>query len=907
MTLLLTVLSGFFIAILAAFIRGRMRDYAGWLLGLISLGITLYFLSLIPTIAHDGAISVKIPWVPVLGIDFDLRVDGLGLLFALLISGIGTIVVIYANDYLKGDRQVNRFYSWIFTFMASMLGVVLADNLLLLFIFWELTSISSFLLIGFYHEEEASRAAALQALIVTGVGGLVMLVGLLLLGQVAGSFQISTILDQGEIIQSSPFYLPVLLLLLVGAFTKSAQFPFHFWLPNAMQAPTPVSAYLHSATMVKAGIYLLARLSPLLGGTFEWFYLVGGIGAVTMLAGGILSVFQSDLKRLLAYSTVSALGMIVHLLGMGSPLAVKAAMTLLLAHAFYKGALFLIAGAVDHEAGTRDVRYLGGLSRAMPITAVAGGLAGLSMAGLPPTLGFISKEMLYETDFEVSIWLALLALLAATFSVYVAVVVGLETFYGEKRETPKVAHEATPALWIGPLFLSGLGFILGLFPAAIGLNLISPAVGAVLGKSVLVKLSLWHGITPALLLSILTIMLGVGLFLVRVNIRRFAMRLVWSWGPEWIYNYAMEGLIRLANWQTRILQSGYLRVYLAVIILTTVGLAGYTLVVKPTTIVFESLELRFYELILAMVIVFATLTASRSRSRLAAVASVGMVGYGLALLYLLYGAPDLSMIQFAIETLTVILLVLVIYRLPKFTQLTSLSVRRFDILIALLGGGLMTVLVLVVTSYPLISRVTPYFVNNSLVLAKGRNIVNVILVDFRGFDTLGEITVLSAAAIGVCALIYLVDPKVRHQISHTKPRQTVSSPILQTSARLIMPLLLIFSVFLLIRGHNELGGGFVGGVVASAAFMLHAIAFSPATTRQMIQLDLRTLIGLGLAVVFLSGLISVLNSSAFMTGLWSQIDIAVIGKIGTPLLFDLGVYLVVIGVNLYILLNLMEN
>jgi multicomponent Na+:H+ antiporter subunit A len=907
MNLMLSVLSGFLAAIAAAAFTNRLRHAAGWLLALLPVGLTLYFIALLPQLVEDGSVAANIPWAPTLGVDLAFRIDGLGLLFALLISGIGALVMIYANDYLKGDWRLNRFYAWLFIFMASMLGVVLADNLILLFVFWELTSLSSFLLIGFNHEEEASRAAALQALIVTGAGGLAMLVGLVLLGQAAGSYAISSLPSQSAAIQSSPLYLSILILILLGAFTKSAQFPFHFWLPNAMQAPTPVSAYLHSATMVKAGIYLLARLNPVLSGTEAWLYLVGGVGAATMLVGGSLAILQTDLKRLLAYSTVSALGMMVLMLGLGTPQAIKTAVVLVLAHALYKGALFLVAGAVDHEVGSRDVSLLGGLRRAMPITTAAAGLAALSMAGLPPALGFISKELFYETGLEFGAGLVGTAVLAACFSIFVAAAVGLEPFWGNRRAEFKVAHEAPLALWLGPAILAGLGLIFGLFPGLTGAGLLSLAAGAALNRAVPVKLALWHGLSTAFLLSVATLVAGAGLFIARRLIRRIAARLTWPWGPDGIYNRAMDGLVWLANWQTHVLQNGYLRVYLGVVIVTTVGLTGFSLVRHPVRIALEPFEARFYEIILAGIIVLAILTATRSRSRLAAVAAVGMVGYGLAVIYLLYGAPDLAMIQFAIETLTVILLVLVIYRFPRFTRLTNPPARLFDILIALAAGALMTSLVLVVSGYPLTPQLSPFFAQNSWLLAKGRNIVNVILVDFRGLDTLGEITVLSTAAIGVYALFRLVDQRVDQQAGRVPKGREIRSLILQTSARLLMPLLLIFSIFLLVRGHNDLGGGFTGGVVASAAFMLNAIAVNPAATRQMIYLKPRQLIGLGLLVALSSGLFSILGGSPFMTGLWLQQELSVLGKIGTPLLFDLGVYLAVIGVNLHILLNLMEG
>ncbi len=754
MTLFIAVLSGFLLSIVSAFLGSGQRKYTGWFLASLPAGLTLFFLSLLPNPMGETPITSKIPWVPTLGITLSFRTDGLALLFALLICGIGTLVVLYANDYLKGDPRLNRFYAWLFMFMASMLGVVLADNLMLLFVFWELTSLSSFLLIGFNHEEEASRSAALQALLVTGAGGLVLLAGLVLLGRVAGSFEVSTILRQGEIVTSSPLYGAILLLVLVGAFTKSAQFPFHFWLPNAMQAPTPVSAYLHSATMVKAGIYLLARLNPVLGGTPQWFYSVAGIGAATMLVGGFLALSQTDLKRLLAYSTVNALGMSVLLIGLGTPLAVQAAIVLLLAHAFYKGALFLVAGAVDHESGCRDVTQLGGLSRWMPITAFGAGLAALSMAGLPPTLGFISKELFYETGLKFGPGLATAAMLAATFNVYVAGTVAVEPFWGARRPESKDVHEATIALWLGPMILAGLGLIVGLVPSLVDARLVFPAVVASLGRAEPLKLALWHGINPAFLMSLATVGLGVGMYAARHSLRRAASKWAWHWGAEWVYARTMDGIVAFAGWQTKVLQSGFLRTYLLTIVFATLGLVGATLIYRsalhwPQT----SQDVRFYEVALAVLIVGATWVAIRSRSRLGAIAALGITGYSVALLYLIFGAPDLAMTQFLIESLTVILFVFAFYHLPHFVQLTSTATRAFHALIALLAGGLMSLLVLSAVGIDLYPSISEYYTQNALPLAHGRNIVNVILVDFRGLDTLGEITVLAIAATGVYALL----------------------------------------------------------------------------------------------------------------------------------------------------------
>jgi len=616
-----------------------------------------------------------------------------------------------------------------------------------------LTSLSPFMLIGFDHEREAARKAALQALLVTGAGGLALLAGLLLLGMAGGSLELSTLLARGEVLRASPLYLSALILILLGAFTKSAQFPFHFWLPNAMEAPTPVSAYLHSATMVKAGVYLLARLNPALGGTDAWLYAVGGIGAITMLTGGFLALARTDLKRLLAYSTVSALGTLTMLIGLGTSLALEAAVVLLLAHALYKGALFLVAGALDHEAGTREITRLGGLRRAMPLTAAAAGIAALSMAGLPPLFGFFSKELVYETALEFGPWVTAAVVTGGLFTVFVAGLVGIGPFWGKPRETPKQAHEAPLSIWLGPAVLAGLSLLVGLFPNSLSDLLISPAVSAVSGKTAAVKLTLWHGVNPALLLSAATLLLGGGLYAARQTIRQGMMHLAWSWGPAKGYEAALDGLLAAARAQTRLLQSGYLPRYMRIIVLTATALTAIPLIRHwalqwPAS----ALDVHFYELGLGVLILLAALWATLSPSRLGAVAALGAAGYGVALIYLLFGAPDLAMIQFLIESLTVILFVLAFYHLPPFSQFTPPGPRLRDVLIALLAGGLMTALTLsTVDIHP--ESISAFFVDNAAEQAHGLNVVNVILVDFRSLDTLGEITVLGIAAVGVYALL----------------------------------------------------------------------------------------------------------------------------------------------------------
>jgi multicomponent Na+:H+ antiporter subunit A len=757
--MLTAVLSGFVLSLAAPWLQRIARGATGWILALLPLGLFIYFASFISAIAAGQVFSVSYAWVPSLGVNLSFYLDGLSLTFALLISGIGALIVIFAGGYLAGDGRLGRLYLFLLMFMAAMLGLALTGNLITLFIFWELTSVSSYMLIGFDHERDEARAAALQALLVTSLGGLALMAGLVMLGLAGRSYELSTLLGQGEVIRSHPLYLPTLLLVLLGAFTKSAQFPFHFWLPAAMEAPAPVSAYLHSATMVNAGVYLLSRLTPVLGGADEWHYTVTITGAATMLVGAAMAMAQTDIKRLLAYSTVSALGTLTLLIGLGTTPAIKAAMVFLLVHSLYKGALFLVAGSLDHEAGTRDVERLGGLRRAMPITAAATILAALSMAGLPPLFGFVSKELLYEAKLQAPQTALLITgagLLANVIMVSLAAVIALRPFFGRERETPKEPHEAPPSMLLGPALLAMMGLILGLAPDTLAAPLVAAAVSAARAEPTEIKLALWHGINPILTLSVATVAGGVCLYLLRKKLYWLNRRLhaAAEYGPARWYHFALDGMMAVAKAQTRVLQNGYLRVYLLVIMTATLGVAGYALfsrvgLSRPVT----PLDARSYEWIVAAVILGAVISVVRSSSRLAAVAELCVVGFGVALIYILYGAPDLAKTQFAIETLTVILFVLTLYRLPRFADYSGKLTRLRDLIVGLSVGGLMTALLLAVVKVPQSSRLAGYFAENSAPLAKGRNIVNVILVDFRAFDTLGEITVLSVAAIGVFALL----------------------------------------------------------------------------------------------------------------------------------------------------------
>jgi len=770
MSVIAAVFSGFLLALLAPWVYRVARGSAGWILALLPLGLTVYFASALGDVAAGETIYVRQEWVPALGVSLSFALDGLSLMFALLISGVGALVLVYAGGYLAGHPRLGRLYAFLLLFMASMLGLVLADNLLLLFVFWELTSFSSYLLIGFDHERVESRTAALQALLVTGGGGLALLAGFLLLGQAGGSLELSVLLTRGDVVRAHPLYVPCLLLILAGAFTKSAQLPFHFWLPGAMEAPTPVSAYLHSATMVKAGIYLLARLTPALGGTDVWAGSLIAVGGTTMLVGAGLALVQSDLKRILAYSTVSALGALTFLLGLGGELATQAAVAFLLGHALYKGTLFLVAGALDHGTGTREVDCLGGLGRAMPLTALAGGMAALSMAGVAPLFGFIAKELFYEATLHATAagWATAAAVAANILLVAAAVLAGIRPFLGKVLPTPQPAHEVPPSMLMGPLALAGLGIVFGLWPGGMD-ALVSAASASVLGRPASIHLSLWHGLTPALALSAATFVGGIGVYAGCGRLRRAASR--WQalarWGPATWYELVLKGLNGLAQGQTRLLQSGYLRYYLMITVATTASLGGYALVGRGGMAVAPNWsDLLFYEAGLAALILAAVVAAVLARSRLAAIAALGVVGYGVALIFVLFGAPDLAVTQFLVETLTVILFVLVFYHLPETRVVSGGTARWRDAALAASAGALMTALVFVGTpeNHPPISA---YFAEHSVSEAHGRNVVNVILVDFRGLDTLGEITVLATAAVGVYALLKLRRKGGSGEPSHT--------------------------------------------------------------------------------------------------------------------------------------------
>lgn len=762
MDYLIAVFSGFFLACLAPVLHRWCRSATGWLLVLYPLSLTGYLVGVAFDNAGRGLPRLEIPWVPSLNVQLAFFADGWSLLFGTIILLVGALVLVYAGGYLKGHPQLGRLYGFLLFFMASMLGLVFADDVLTLFVFWEATSIASYFLIGFDHEKPAARAAALKALLVTGAGGLALLAGLIVLAEAGGSYSISALRLRGDAVRAHGAYLPILILILLGAGTKSAQFPFHFWLPGAMEAPAPVSAYLHSATMVKAGVFLLARFHPILGGTPIWEIAVGGTGAITMLGGALLAVRETDAKLILAYSTVSALGILVLLLGLGTPLALAAMVLFLVGHAAYKGGLFLIAGILDHETGTRDTTILSGLARVMPATTAAGILAAASMAGIAPLFGFIAKEAFFNAMLEGSFapWGILAAVAASLCFVVIAFVVGIRPFVGEERTFPVRPHDPPPTMWLGPLLLGFLGLALGLVPSPIADPLLVPAVAAVQGpgSAPTLDLSLWHGWNPALGWSLAALAGGIAACRWRGSIRAGLSKfdVLMQRGPARWYDAALAALDWTARTQTRLLQSGYLRYYLLIVLLTTLACVGSVLVPRlDVSWGFDWSDLRFYDVGLAVLIVLGMGMVVRFESRLAAIAGLGVVGYGVALLFVLFGAPDLAMTQFLVETLTLILFLLVFYHLPPGVRLSRWSDCVRDALVAIAVGAMMTTLVLLALQLDFYPPISSFFAAESVPQGHGRNIVNVILVDFRALDTLGEIVVLSIAAIGVYALLKL--------------------------------------------------------------------------------------------------------------------------------------------------------
>jgi multicomponent Na+:H+ antiporter subunit A len=750
------------ISAIAPFLRKYLKNAAGWVYAIWPFAGFLYYLNLLPEINNGFVITETHEWIPALGLNFSFYVDGFSLLFSLLVLGIGTFIMVYAGYYMRPYPMKGRFMGYLLLFMTAMQGIVVSGNLITMFVFWELTSISSYMLIGYYHEKPEARASALQALLITGFGGLALLGGFVLLAIPYGSFELSTILTNPDLIKNSNLYLPAFILIAIGAFTKSAQFPFHFWLPGAMTAPSPVSAFLHSATMVKAGVFLLARLNPVMGGTELWNYTLTIVGVTTMFAGAWLSIHQVDLKRILAYTTVSALGTLVLLIGTGTEYAINAAIIFLLVHALYKGALFMMAGNIEKKTGTRDINQLGGLFKYMPFAAIVMIFALVSMAGVPPMLGFLGKELIYEASAAApkAHWFILpLGFLTNVILVFLSLRLAIDIFWGKEPQYAKTPAEPNLALIIGPFFLVLASFVLGLFPSTMANPLTSNAITSISPDLDAIILKLWHGFNLVLGLSALTLLSGYFVFahrgkiipvVNRINLKYFRREFTR------IFFHLVDQFLVLTKLQTKTLQHGYHRFYLMTIF-AVASLLVWLMIWRADPIM---LELNFSDMPLNLVavvvlIIAAALTAVVSDSRVIALISMGVIGFGITIIFIAYSGVDLAITMIMVETLLVILAIIVIYHLPKYHSFSSTGDRMRDALIATLVGSFFIVLVLQAGTSSLDAPISEFFKEASYTEAYGRNIVNVILVDFRALDTLGEISVISIAALGIYAMIRL--------------------------------------------------------------------------------------------------------------------------------------------------------
>lgn len=733
---------------------------------IISLFPLAFFVTLIfhlPVIGESNALVTSGFFNITDSIDLAFRVDGLSVTFGLMISGIGFFVMLYSAYYMSAYGRQSQYYLYLTLFMGAMTAMVFADNLIALFIFWELTSITSFLLIGFDYHSAKARQAALQSLLITAFGGLCLLFAVILTGSIAGTYMISELISTGFSLASHPQSLLVFILVLVAVLTKSAQFPFHFWLPGAMNAPTPISSYLHSATMVNAGIFLLLRVHPFLGEIFIWKGSLMIAGGITMFLGAFFSMGQTDLKRILAFTTISALGTMVLLIGINTSQSIKAALVFFLVHALYKGGLFMMAGIIDKSTGTREIGKLSRLARGLPVTTVATVLALVSMAGLPPMLGFIGKELIYEAKIQLPgiSWLVLpLGVGANIMMVAISLTLFVELFYPlRKKEGVPFRYTEKKFAWYfpaGTVVLAAAGLVLGLFPGWLD-RLIGNAMVFSGNLDIKVKLSLWHGFNIVFLVSLLTVLSGVIVFIYRRRVMPAISSLI-SWFdrlflPD-LFAMAIKKYVEVAGRQTSRIQHGYHRFYLMTFFLVTLLLVAF----KLFTGRIDSVDLsdlspvKLHVLLLLLVSALAVVFAVFTRGRLTAIIAMGVVGYGIGLIYLLYGAVDLAITQFLAETVLMVLFVMVMLKLPRFGVVSTRTSRLRDVVISLAVGVMVTMVVLNARFVNLYEPVSDFFAASSLVKAHGRNIVNVILVDFRALDTLGEITVLTLAAVGVYAL-----------------------------------------------------------------------------------------------------------------------------------------------------------
>jgi len=755
----------YFLFALSIFILPKaIKSQKGILIAFLQMAAFVWFVFKVPLVSANNSELLFLKWIPELGLNFEFLLDGLSLAFALLVTGVGVLVFLYAHSYMKSYDNTAKFFFFLLLFSGAMLGLVLSANLIQLFIFWELTTVLSFFLISFFNEKELARKAAFQSLVITFLGGLSLLAGIIVIGSAVDSYSINDWVAGADKIKSSSSYVPGLILILIGVFTKSAQFPFHFWLPGAMQAPAPVSAYLHSATMVKAGVFLLARLSPALGGTDEWTFIVPLFGVITMLVGSYFAITQTDLKAILAYTTINALGVLVLLLGIDTNLSIKAAVLFLFIHAFYKASLFMIAGFIEKKTGTREINELGGLIKSFPITSAIALLALLSMAGLPPMLGFLGKELIYEAKVQspgFGSMIFIFGFISNVLMFAVSMKVLFKVFLGKAKKTYTVSRFKNTFFVIGPAILVLISLVIGIAPNLFGKWIIEPAINVIYASPVNVELALWHGFNQVLLLSIATVVLGSMLSYILMKYNR--VEVLWQKFnttvfpvnlPE-LFTKTIESFVAFSVSKTKILQHGYHRYYiLSIIVFTAVLLWVQLFVTKGWQFEIPFTFKPFYISGLVFIIMLATLFSVITRSRIAAILSMGVTGYGMALIFLYYSAVDLAITQILSETLIVVMFMLILQRLPTFTKLSSKATKIRDLIVSIIFGTAMTLVTLKAINVNLSSPISEFFMQNSFHKAFGENVVNVILVDFRALDTLGEATVLVIAAVGVSVLLF---------------------------------------------------------------------------------------------------------------------------------------------------------
>jgi multicomponent K+:H+ antiporter subunit A len=891
------------------------RPHAAWTAAAAMLVGLVLLAPLVPDVLAGRAIVATRDWLPEWGFNLSLRFDGLGLLFALLILGIGVLIVLYAAYYLPQADRLGRFFAFLLAFAGGMLGVVLSENVLLLLVFWEITSLTSFLLIAYKYEAHDARIAARMALAVTGGGGLALFAGLLVLGHIAGSFELTDILARGDQIRSHPLYWLALVLILLGAFTKSAQFPFHFWLPNAMAAPTPVSAYLHSATMVKAGVFLIARFYPVLAGTDLWFILVSGTGAVTFVYGAYVALLKHDFKGLLAFSTVSHLGLITLLFGLSTPLSAVAGVFHIINHAIFKASLFMSAGIIDHECGTRDMRRINGLFKYMPRTAILGIIAAGSMAGVPLLNGFLSKEMFFAEAVEFAVFepfswvLPLFAVIAGALAVAYSIRFVHDVFFnGEPIDLPRTPHE--PPRWMRfPVeLLVVLCVLVGVAPQfSVGALLNAAALSVLPGGLPYFTLAVWHGFDLALLMSFVAMVAGTIYYFNRRRIYALQERYrLWIQSPvafERTYRWVTQRAERIMAY----CDNGSLQRYLALFVGLALVLGGWAYISGPDASPGGPVGSLLDPVALAglVALVIGSLgTALYHRRRLVAIVFMSVVGLIVSLTFVRFSAPDLALTQLSVEVVTIVLLLLALRYLPAVGAEALPRARNVGhITLAVVGGAGVAALCYAMLTRPF-ETISGYFLANAVPGGGGSNVVNVILVDFRGFDTLGEITVLAMAALGAHALLRgLRLSPYPDATSREADRRPVMLAML---VRPLLPLALVVSLYILLRGHNLPGGGFIAGLTTAVALILQYVARGIDFARERLPIDSVRMLALGLALATLTGIASWLFGAPFLTSAYRYVALPLIGnvEIASALLFDLGVYLVVVAGTILILTEL---